>query len=112
MDARMDARVDAEDPAEPKREARLRREAARLGLALRKSRTRNPLRMDYRRYKIMNATGDYCMAGGFPFGYSLTLDDVEAILGEVEARREDEELKRAWAAAHPSVRDSDAKNRR
>lgn len=98
--------------AAKRHEARLRREAAQLGLALRKSRARNPMRMDYGRYKLMNLRGNYCMAGGFPYGHSLSLEDVEDIIDEVLASRDQEELNQAWAAAHQSAGAFDAKNRR
>ena len=80
-----------------------------MGLALRKSRARDPKRMDFGRYRIVNVERDYVVAGGFPYGYSLGLDDVEAVLDELLASREDKEIRREWAAAHGTAGAFDAK---
>lgn len=87
-------------PEVKRREARLRRIAAGMGLALRKSRARDPDRMDFGRYRIERTESDYVVAGRFPYGYTLDLDAVEEIL---DGLLEDEELKalqKQWEAAH------------
>lgn len=65
------------DSHEKVRENRLRRMAARQGYRLVKSRRRDPLAVDYGRYRI--ETGDGVEATGFdsPMGWGLTLDEVE-----------------------------------
>ncbi len=95
-----------------RREARLRRVAGGLGLALRKSRARDPRRMDYGLYRIVNVERDYVVAGGFPYGYSLSLDAVEDVLGELLAQQEDKEIQRQWLARHGSGGEFDSKWRR
>ena len=95
--------------SDKRREARLRRLAFGMGLAVRKSRARDPKRMDFGRYRIVNVERDYVVAGGFPYGYSLGLDDVEAVLDELLASREDREIRREWAAAHGTAGAFDAK---
>jgi len=95
---------DDRDPiAEKSREARLRRVAADMGLALRKSRTRDPARMDFGCYRVVKSeTGDI-VAGRFPYGYSLSLDAVEEVLDELQAQREERALDALWRTAHPDA---------
>ena len=62
-----------------RREARLRRMAAGMGLALRKSRTRERSRMDFGCYRIEGKDGSP-VAGTYPYPYSLGLDGVEEAL--------------------------------
>jgi len=101
------------DPgADRRREAQLRRVAARMGLAIRKSRARDPMRMDYGLYRVENIAGDYVVTGKFPYNYSLTLDAVEEVLDELQSVRDDAELQKAWEAVHGSSGSSDAKWRR
>jgi hypothetical protein len=95
-----------------RREARLRRVAASLGLALRKSRARDCRRMDYGCYRIVNVERDYTVAGAFPYGYSLDLDAVEDVLGELLAQQEDREIQKEWLARHGSGGEADSKWRR
>ncbi len=92
-----------------RREARLRRLASSMGLALRKSRARDASRMDFGCYKIISVRGNYVVAGGFPYTYSLSLDEVAAVLEELLANREDREIRREWAAAHRPGGEFDAK---
>ena len=101
---------DRDPAAEKQREARLRRVASGMGLALRKSRARDPARMDYGCYRIESVDGAYTVAGKFPYGYSLNLEAVEEVLDELEATKEDAGLKRMWLAAHGGG-EFDAKNR-
>jgi hypothetical protein len=62
-----------------RREARLRRMAAGMGLTLRKSRARDSSRMDFGCYRIENKDG--CpVSGTYPYPYSLTLDGLEDAL--------------------------------
>jgi hypothetical protein len=69
----------AENSAERRREARLRRLAAGMGLALRKSRARDASRMDFGCYRIDSKDG--CpVAGTYPYPYSLSLEGVEEAL--------------------------------
>lgn len=64
---------------DPKKEARLRRMAARQGLALCKSRRRNPYACDYGTYGLYDVSMNGLVAsGGEVFnGYGLDLDEVE-----------------------------------
>ncbi len=104
---------DHTDPAaEKRRETRLRRVAAGMGLAVRKSRARDTARMDYGCYRIENIAGDYVVTGKFPYSYSLTLDAVEEVLDELQAAKEDEEIRKAWEAVHGSSGAFDSKWRR
>jgi hypothetical protein len=95
------------DPAaEKRREAQLRRVATSMGLALRKSRARDPMRMDYGCYRVESIKGDYVVAGKFPYSYSLTLDAVAEVLDELDAARSDAELREAWEAVHGASHDA------
>lgn len=63
------------------RENLLRRVADRQGLALRKSRTRDPRAIDYGRWMIFSLVTGKVEAGEGPTGKpSMTLDEVEANL--------------------------------
>lgn len=63
------------------RENLLRRAADRQGLALRKSRTRDPRALDYDRWMIMSLVPGRPDIGAGPTGKpSMTLDEVEANL--------------------------------
>ncbi len=95
--------------ADKRREARLRRIAAGMGLALRKSRARDPMRMDFGRYHIVRVETDYVVAGRFPYGYTLTLDAVEDVLEELLECEEEEKMKREWRAVHGTASEFDAK---
>jgi hypothetical protein len=65
--------------ADRRREAQLRRAAARMGLALRKSRARDMSRMDFGCYRIESRDG--CpVAGTYPYPYSLSLGGAEEAL--------------------------------
>ena len=57
---------------------------ARIGLRLQKSRSRNGRDPSYQRYRIVE--DGIAIAGGAPWDYSMTLEDVEAFVatdGEV-----------------------------
>lgn len=82
--------------ATKRREAQLRRMAAGMGLAVRKSRTRDPERMDYGRYRVEDVKNDCVVAGRFPYGYTLSLDDVDQVLEELSVSREE----KAWREAN------------
>ena len=98
---------DQRDPAAEKRlEGQLRRAAAGMGLALRKSRARDPMRMDYGCYRVESVEGNYIVAGKFPYGYSLTLPQVAEVLEELQAAKEDAEIRKAWEAVHGSAHDA------
>lgn len=86
--------------ADRTREAHLRRWAAGMGLAIRKSRSRDPNRMDYGRYRIVNLETDYVVAGRFPYGYTLDLDAVAQVLEEIELNREEEAFRRGGLPGH------------
>ncbi len=76
-----------------RREARLRRQAAGMGLALEKSRTRDPDRMDYGCYRIVDVkTGDI-ISGRYPYAYSLDLESCEEALNDLECALADREAK-------------------
>lgn len=100
---------DKDTAADKRREARLRRIAAGMGLALRKSRTRDAGRMDYGRYRIVDVKNDCVVAGRFPYGYTLDLDAVDEVLEELELSRDDAALNREWRAAHGTAGGFDAK---
>ncbi len=72
--------TDEETAAAKGREARLRREATKMGLVLRKSRARDTCRMDFGCYRIESRDGRP-VAGNYPYPYSLTIDGVEEALG-------------------------------
>jgi hypothetical protein len=54
-----------------------------MGLALRKSRTRDKDRMDYGCYRIVQSSGGCPVAGTYPYPYSLSLDGVEEALEQL-----------------------------
>jgi hypothetical protein len=71
------------------RENRLRRMASRQGLAIRKSRTRDPRAIDYGRWAIIDPYADAVVAGTEAIGRPhWTLDDVERYLEGDDPRRE------------------------
>lgn len=64
------------------RENRARRAAARQGLALEKSRRRDPRALSYERYRLLDvATNSVAYGADGPEGYALELNDVEVYLG-------------------------------
>lgn len=75
---------DADAAADRRREARLRRAAAEMGLALRKSRTHDPSRMDFGCYRIVQSKDGCPVAGTYPYPCSLNLDGVEEALGQLQ----------------------------
>ena len=69
------------DQAKKVRETRLRRAAARQGLALRKSGRRDPRALDFDKYVLVDTESNTIVAGAAANGrYSFTVDDVEAWL--------------------------------
>jgi hypothetical protein len=100
---------DMDKAAQRRREARLRRMAAGLGLALRKSRTRDTCRMDFGCYRIVDSKSERVIAGRFPYGYTLDLDAVEEVLDELETSREEEEFARVHLSGHGPGGGLDAK---
>jgi hypothetical protein len=64
------------------RENRLRRAAQRQGLALTKSRRRDPRATDYGTYMLVNVRTNAVVASGSRSGYGMNLDDVEDHLNE------------------------------
>jgi hypothetical protein len=72
-----------------------------MGLAVRKSRTRDPDRMDYGCYRVVKCGSEEIVAGRFPYEYSLDLDAVEDVLDELQADRIDRAIDAQWKAAHP-----------
>ncbi|NLV72319.1 MAG: hypothetical protein GXY46_06890 [Actinobacteria bacterium] len=92
-----------------RREARLRRVAAVLGLKLQKSRARDTSRMDYGLYRIVRPESDYVVAGRFPYGYSLTLDAVEGVLDELLEEEDHKAVQQQWMAVHGRAGELDAK---
>jgi hypothetical protein len=75
-----DAHTSADDK---RREARLRRLAGTMGLSLCKSRARDPERMDFGRYRIVDGKTGCRISGTYPYAYSMTLDDVEEALDDM-----------------------------
>lgn len=66
--------------AEKTRQIRLRRMAERQGLVLRKSRRRDPLALDYDRWKILDENGK-TIAGADKAGRpTMTIDEIETYL--------------------------------
>ena len=59
------------------RENRVRRVAQRQGLALMKSRRRDPRAFDYGTYMLVNPQTNFVVESGSQSGYGLSLDDVE-----------------------------------
>ena len=59
------------------RENRLRRMAERQGLALEKSRRRDPYALDYGTYQIVDPDTSGLVASGLDSGFGMTLDEVE-----------------------------------
>jgi hypothetical protein len=101
------------DKAEDKkREARLRRVAAGMGLALRKSRTRDTGRMDHGLFRVVDVKNDCVVAGRFPFGYTLDLDAVEDVLNEILESREEAAFKKTYMPGHGRAGGFDAKHER
>jgi hypothetical protein len=100
---------DMDKAAERRRETRLRRMAAGMGLALRKSRARDACRMDFGCYRIVDSKSERVVAGRFPYGYTLDLDAVEEVLDELETSREEEEFARVHMSAPGSGKSLDAK---
>jgi len=72
--------ANANTAGDKRREAQLRRAAAEMGLALRKSRTRDKDRMDYGCYRIVDRRSGCPVAGTYPYVYSLSLDGVAEAL--------------------------------
>lgn len=66
-------------------ERALRRPAASLGLCLRKSRSRTPSSPAWGGYMLTDASLNAVVAGGSPWAYSLTLNDVAAFLAVDQA---------------------------
>ena len=69
------------DKATKVREVRLRDAAARHGLALARSRRRDPLALGIGLYKLVDAATGAVVMGDGPGGFAATLDEVEAFLG-------------------------------
>jgi hypothetical protein len=63
-------------------EDRQRAKAARMGLRLRKARTRDPSASEYGTYCIVDASTNGTVAGGGINGYGLGLDEVIQFLSE------------------------------
>ncbi|HMH94010.1 MAG TPA: hypothetical protein VK586_23390 [Streptosporangiaceae bacterium] len=59
------------------RENRLRRMAERQGLRLVKSRRRDPLAVDFGKYRVETADGVEPLAFASPMGWGLTIDEAE-----------------------------------
>jgi hypothetical protein len=69
--------------AEAAREQHLRRCAQRQGLALMKSRRRDPRAPDFGGYMVVEPYTNGVVAGASPWAFSLDLDQVEAVLDEL-----------------------------
>ena len=95
--------------AEKKREARLRRQATSMGLALRKSRARDPDRLDYGCYVIVDRNTGCRLAGTYPYAFSLTLDDVEQTLDDMLTTPDPRIERHGNTPAHGCAAASDSK---
>ena len=62
------------------RENRLRRAAQRQELVLVKSRSRDPLAVDYGTYQLRDKSGKVILAGTVRGGFGLSLDQIETHL--------------------------------
>ncbi len=62
------------------RENRLRRMAERQGLAVQKSRRRDPRAYDFGTYMLVDPVANAVVASGLHSGYGMSLDDVERYL--------------------------------
>jgi hypothetical protein len=63
------------------RENRLRRMADRQGLALERSRRRDPRAVDYGTYRLINPQQNALVyPSGLPYDYGASLDDIETFL--------------------------------
>ena len=82
---------DSDAALRTRQEAALRRQAARLGLVIRKSRARDDCRMDYGCFRIESKDG-LMVAGTYPYPYSLTLQ------GAAEALEQLMDAPRSWPA--------------
>lgn len=71
--------------SEKVRENRLRRKAARQGLALRKSRSRTPEAPDYGTYCLVDESSNCFALADRNMGYGYDLDDIEKYLNEDES---------------------------
>lgn len=98
-----------DNAADRRREARLRRMAAGIGLALRKSRARDISRMDYGLFRIVDVKNDCVVAGRFPFGYTLDLAAVEDVLNELLESREEDAFRKKYMPGHGAAGSFDAK---
>jgi hypothetical protein len=98
-----------EKTANRSREARLRRAAASMGLALRKSRARDPNRMDFGCYRIVDAMSGCPVAGTYPYVYSLDLDAVEEALEQLFASPAEEAQMSRGTPAHGCAGGADPK---
>jgi len=63
-------------------ENRLRRKLERMGYRLQKSRSRDERAIGYGGYMIIDKWTSFVEAGGHPYAYSLSLDDVENFSSE------------------------------
>jgi len=63
--------------------SRLRRAAAKHDLQIHKSRCRTPEHLDYGGYMLTSLSRGWVVAGGEPFAFSLSLDDLTE---EIQAR--------------------------
>jgi hypothetical protein len=72
------------DGAHKVRENRLRRAAQRQGLALAKSRRRDPRAYDFGTFMLVDPSpsANNLVAHGLASGYGLSLDEIEAALNE------------------------------
>lgn len=62
------------------RENRVRRAAQRQGLAIQKSRRRDPQAVDYGGYMLIDPYTNFVLLGAGVFAYSADLDDIEEFL--------------------------------
>lgn len=67
--------------AEKACESRLRRLARRHGLTLHRSRCGTPEHPDFGGYMIIDPERNAVVAGGSPFAFCMSLDDVKTFLG-------------------------------
>ena len=80
----LNRRLNADDPNRQYRllENRQRAKAARVGLQLRKARTRDPRAPEYGTYRIVDPSANGVVAGDRINGYGLSLDEVIEFLAE------------------------------
>ena len=70
---------------ETRYEARVRRRARGVGYVVRKCRSRNPERLGFGGYMLIDASLNVIVFGGHPYAYSATIEDIDAYFNPMSA---------------------------